>query len=127
MANYITYIGEKQLLLEAPAVGAFTKSDGGVTASPMRAIQNMVATIKDLAEYMGDELTPVLEQTGASFELSFAVRADGNGLVMVSESAEIGQFQCKLTWGGGGGGAARAAKTPRAVGDRPALPGPTER
>lgn len=93
MANYLTRIGDAQVLLEAPASGAFAKGSTDVEADPRTAIVNIVKTVKTVSAFMGTELMPVVRQTGAAMEVVFSVRADGYGLVMVSESISSGQFQ----------------------------------
>ncbi len=98
MASYLTRIGDKQILLEAPASGAFAKSASEVDADPRTAMENMIKTIKTMANVMGKELGPTVRATGGSLEIAFAVRADGSGLVMVSESADVGQIRCNLRW-----------------------------
>jgi hypothetical protein len=98
MASYITYLGEKQILIEAPVSGGLAKSESEVKPDPARAISNIIDTIKAVAEHVGQEMGPVLRKTGAAFELNFAVRSDSFGLVMISESAQVGQFQVTVKW-----------------------------
>lgn len=98
MANYITYLGETQVLLEAPVAGAFAKSDSEIQPDPYKAITNVFETVKLLVEHANKNVGPALRGTGAAFEMSFAVRADSGGLVMISEHANVGQFQCTLKW-----------------------------
>ncbi|MCB9681362.1 MAG: hypothetical protein H6733_07790 [Alphaproteobacteria bacterium] len=98
MASYLTTIGDTKVLLEAPVGSAFAKSDIEVAPDPHRAIINMIDTMRTLVSFMGTEVGPVLRKTGASLEVSFAVRADHQGLVMISESAQAGQFQVSVKW-----------------------------
>ena len=98
MPNYLTKIGDAQILIEAPASGAFAKSASEVEADPRQAITNMVRTIKVVCGYLGEEIGPVARRSGATMEISFAVRADSYGLVMVSESTTIGQFASGWGW-----------------------------
>lgn len=121
MANFLTYIGDKQILLEAPVAGAFAKSESEVQPDPKRAIENMFSTIRTIVEYAGDQIGPVARKSGAAFELSFAVRSDSFGLVMVSEAAQVGQMQVTVKWP-----PARPPAPPAPPGaPRPPLPGPT--
>lgn len=96
MPNYLAKIGDAQILIEAPASGAFAKSASEVEADPRQAITNIVRTIKVVCGYLGEEIGPVARRSGATMEISFAVRADSYGLVMVSESTTIGQFACTV-------------------------------
>jgi hypothetical protein len=96
MPNYLTRLGDAQILLEAPASGAFAKSASEVEADPRSALVNMVRTIKVVCGYLGEEIGPVARKSGATMEISFAVRADSYGLVMVSESTHVGQFSCTV-------------------------------
>ncbi len=98
MANYLTFLGDKQFLLEAPASGGLSKSESEVKADPRKAIQNVLETVRTLVQYMGDDIGPAVRASGASFELAFAVRADLSGLVMISEDSKKGQFQCVVRW-----------------------------
>ncbi len=98
MANFITFIGDKQILLEAPVAGAFAKSESEIQPDPRRALENMFATIRTVVEYAGEQIGPAVRKSGAAFELSFAVRSDSFGLVMLSESASVGQIQVSVKW-----------------------------
>lgn len=125
MASYLTRLGDKEILLEAPASDAFAKSDSEVKADPQKALVNCLDTIRTLATAMGQQLGPMMQRSGASFEMSFAVRADGSGLVMVSEDAQTGQFQCTIRFGGRPPGPPRPQRPPGAP--RPRPPGPPPR
>ena len=96
MGSYLTRIGDTEILLEAPASSAFAKSSANNDADPRQAINNMVKAIKAIAAYMGPELMPVVRATGMAAEVSFNVRADMYGLVMISESTGVGQFAATL-------------------------------
>ena len=65
MANYMTRLGEAQILLEAPASGAFAKGSGDSDADPRNAIVNMIKTIRVVAAHMGQELGPIARATGS--------------------------------------------------------------
>ncbi len=96
MANYLTFMGEQQVLLEAPASGAFAKSDLEVQPDPLKALENMLILIKQVAVHTGRTVGPALAQANGALEMKFAVRADAFGLVMISEASDVGQFQCTL-------------------------------
>lgn len=96
MANYLANLGDTQVLLEAPAAGGLAKGSLEVQPDPTKAIENMVDLIKRFAQHSGQAIVPTLRHVGGALEVRFAVRANAAGLVMISESAEIGQFQCTL-------------------------------
>lgn len=96
MASYLTRVGDREILIEAPAASAFAKSEVEIEADPRDAIVNCIRTVQLLANEFGRELSRSLAGTGAAMEINFAVRADTSGMVMVSESASSGQFQCTL-------------------------------
>ena len=96
MANYITYIGDQQFLLEAPAEGAFAKSASEVSGDPRTALATIIEQAKLLASSLGKEIGPALRATGAGMDIAFAIRADLSGTVMVSEDTKKGQFVCTL-------------------------------
>lgn len=95
MASYATKIGETALLIEAPASGAFAKSELEITPDKSKAIVNCIDVIKHVARHMVKEIGPIT-RGGLAADIAFAVRADGNGLVMVSQDATEGQFQVTL-------------------------------
>ncbi|MFM2161126.1 MAG: hypothetical protein RLZZ383_638 [Pseudomonadota bacterium] len=112
MGSYLTRIGDTEILLEAPASSAFAKSSANTDADPRQAINNMVKAIKAIAAYMGPELMPVVRATGMAAEVSFNVRADMYGLVMISESTGVGQFAATLRFQAPPGAAAPSAAPP---------------
>lgn len=121
MASFVTYIGDKQILIEAPVAGAFAKSETEIQPDPKKALNNIFEHIRLLVDFAGEQIGPAVRKAGAAFELSFAVRSDSFGLVMVSENASIGQFQVTIKW------PPMRPVAPAAPGARPpALPGPEE-
>lgn len=122
MASFVTYIGDKQILIEAPVASAFAKSDSEIPADPKRAISSIFEHLRLIVEFAGEQLGPTVRKTGAAFELSFAARTDSFGLVMISEQANLGQFQVTVKWP-----PTRPAGAPP-PGPRPvaALPGPDD-
>ncbi len=122
MGSYLTRIGDTEILLEAPASSAFAKSSANNDADPRQAINNMVKAIKAIAAYMGPELMPVVRATGMAAEVSFNVRADMYGLVMISESTGVGQFAATLRFQAPPGAAQPTAPPP----GPPRPPGPPQ-
>jgi hypothetical protein len=122
MGSYLTRIGDAEILLEAPASSAFAKSSNNTEADPRQAINNMVQAIKAIAAYMGTELMPVVKATGMAAEVSFNVRADMYGLVMISESTGVGQFAATLRFQAPAGAGAPPVAPPRPPGPPPSPP-----
>lgn len=122
MPNYMTRIGEAQVLLEAPASGAFAKSSGESEADPRNAIVNMIKTIRVVAAHLGQEIGPIARATGSVLEVAFAVRADSAGLVMVSESTTVGQLCCTVRIAPPPPARPPGAEAPRPAGPPPGAP-----
>jgi len=85
------------LYLEAEASGAFVKSELETRAVPEKAVENAVLSARQLAVYLADQLKPVLTERGMSAEVSFGIRCDGSGTVMIAQELSKGQFACRLT------------------------------
>jgi hypothetical protein len=102
MALYITKVGDADIIMEAPAGGGLAKGgDSKLQGSPQTAGASMLATMRALAIELGKQLNPVARGTGSEIEVQFAVRADSGGIVMVSETAEVGQFRVTVRLGRG--------------------------
>lgn len=98
MANFVSYLGETQVVVEAPAKSAFEKSESEVEADPRKALENCVLTVKKLALAFTKEIAPVSKQMGGDIEIRFCIRTDTGGMVMVSQDATEGQFQVAMKW-----------------------------
>lgn len=96
MAQVITKIGDTTVLLEAPASSGISKSDAEMKAEPQKAIANCMNMVKLVAAYFNHEVGPVIRKLGGSIELSFAIRSDSLGNVMIAQDSHEGQFQLKL-------------------------------
>ena len=101
MANYESRVGGATLLLEAKSSSAFAKSESAVQPDPLCAIENMIKNVKMIAGMVSKEVGPAVMNSPVNFSMEFSVRADGNGLVMVGESPEAGQFRCRIAFAGG--------------------------
>ena len=97
MATYISKLGDTNIILEAAAAGGLSKGgDSQIEGSPIRAAANMIKTAVTMSAALSRELGPMARGLGAAVEAKFAVRADGNGIVMVSENINVGQLQISL-------------------------------
>lgn len=95
---YPTKLDEQTiLLLEAETSGAFVKSDLEVRPDPEQALVNAVAAAETISRYVARKMKPSLRENGAIAEVSFSIRCDGNGSVMLAQDAARGQLLCKLT------------------------------
>lgn len=98
MANFVSYIGETQVVVEAPAKSAFEKSESEVEADPRKALQVMIGVVRELASALGKEIAPVAQKANADIELKFGVRSDTSGMVMISQDSGEGQFNVAMKW-----------------------------
>ncbi len=89
-----------QILIEAPASGAIGKSDLEVRPDPLRAVINCQELVGKIARGFATSVGNALDGTGMDFEVEFAVRADGNGSVMISQHTTEGQFICRIKYVG---------------------------
>lgn len=97
---YKTQISEEtSIIIEAETSGAFTKSDLEDRPDPLRAGMNTINTIAKVAQQMAASLGPALDGTGLAIEVEFGVKADGVGMVMVSQNPDGGQFKVRIVRG----------------------------
>ncbi len=113
---------ETQLVMEAEAGGAFNKNDLEVRPNPQKAFKNAVETAKTLAGHLATELRPTLNATGADAEITFAIKCDSAGMVLISQRTSEGQFLCKLLFKSGG----TNSMPPAVLSDLPADDDPTD-
>lgn len=98
---YATKIDDStRILIESEHSGAFTKSDLEERPDPETAAIRMIETISRVGAAMARNITPGFEGTGCAWEVSFSVKADGFGSVMVASSPEAGQFKVSVIYSG---------------------------
>jgi hypothetical protein len=126
MGFYVTKLGDAQIVLEAPASGAFAKGASDVEADPRTAMANIIRNIRQVGSALGSELVPIVRNLGMAMDVSFAVRADSYGVVMVSQNTSEGQFlvTVKMIPGGppGGGPPRPPGPPPGPGGPQPGVP-----
>lgn len=121
---YITHLDDDtSLVLEAETSGAFAKSDLEVKPNPTKALINAVATARTFARFLANELGPTLKETGAEADITFSIKADSQGMVMIGMKPGEGQIHCSLKFGGGTRAAAPATSPPPAALPAVELPG----
>jgi hypothetical protein len=102
MAQYITKLGDTEIFMEAAAAGGLSKGSSKANeGNPLKAASNMIKTAVQVSAALSRELAPMARGTGAGVEVTFAVRANSTGLVMVSENSSVGQFKVTVKIGGG--------------------------
>lgn len=101
MANYESRVGNATLLIEAKSSSAFAKSESGIRPDPLGAIEAMIKNVKMIAGMVSKEVGPAVMNSPVNFSMDFSVRADGNGLVMIGDTPESGQFRCTVAFTGG--------------------------
>jgi hypothetical protein len=101
------------MIIEAEVGGAFAKSDLEVRPDPDKALVNLVDVASTFAKYIATEFNRALSGQNAEAEVSFAVKADSFGMVMVGMKPNEGQLQCTLRFGKPGGGGSKAIAAPR--------------
>jgi len=92
----VNFDEETRVLLEGAASGAIGKGAGGREAIPDHALDNMIDLVRRVSAKVGTEVAPVIDGTLCTFELTFGVRADGNGTVMIAGTPEAGQFRVTI-------------------------------
>lgn len=97
MAFFMTQVTEDvMLLLEAETTGAFSKSDLEIRPNPLMAFLNSVDAVSKLGKSFSDGLSPTMETAGCDIDVTFGVKVDGNGSVMVSKEATSCQFNVTM-------------------------------
>lgn len=87
---------DTMLYLETETSGAFAKSDLEVRPDPLSALKGAVDMAKTFSAYVAREIKPVLNQHQMYAEITFAVKCDGHGSVMIAMDKDKGQLTCKL-------------------------------
>src|SRR5690606_34618187 len=87
---------ETMLLLEAEASGAFTKNDLEERPDPLSALIKAVGAAEKFSRFVAKTMKPALRENGMEAEITFGVRCDGFGSVMIAQDIAKGQLACKL-------------------------------
>jgi hypothetical protein len=111
---YVTDLDDDtQIVIEAATSGAFAKSDLEVRPNPRLALQNAITTTGQIAQKFATELRPAMAASRAEAEVSFSVKCDHTGLVMIAMNPTEGQFKVTLSFKNGGAG--RPSSVPHAM------------
>ena len=110
---YVTDLDDAtQVVIEAETSSAFAKSDLEVKPNPTLALQNAIETSARVASRFARELRPVMASTGSDAEVSFSMKCDHTGLVMLAMNPEEGQFKVTLRFDRTAGGGPSALPVP---------------
>ena len=72
------------------------KSDLEIRPDPLTALRVAVETARTFAAHAARELRPTLADHGMDAEISFSIKCDGNGTVLLAQDPSVGQLQFKL-------------------------------
>jgi len=90
----VNFDEETRIMFEGQASGAISKGTrGGPSFIPDDALDNSIDLIKKVALRIATDVAPVVDGTVCAMEIEFGIRADGNGVVMISQDPSIGQFR----------------------------------
>jgi hypothetical protein len=92
----VNFDEETRVLLEGAASGAIGKGAGGKDAIPDHALDNIIDLVRRVSAKVATEVAPVVDGTLCTFELTFGVRSDGNGTVMIAQEPENSQFRVTI-------------------------------
>jgi hypothetical protein len=98
MAQFVTQIeGDHIILMEAETSGAFAKSDLEIKPNPMAALGNSMEAVGRIGSLCSERLRAVLAGTGTeSAEVSFGIKCDQIGSIMIAQEHEKAQFSVRL-------------------------------
>lgn len=94
---YVTDLDDKtQLVIEAETSSAFAKSDLEVRPNPQHALVNAMETATYFAGRLVNEFRDVVNEAGGEAEISYSMKCDHTGLVMLAMNPEEGQVKVTL-------------------------------
>ena len=102
MATFMTELddaGEVLFLMEAETTGAFAKSELDIRPNPLQCYKQAVGAIGLMAERMADSVGKAVSGTGVDAEVTFAIKIDSAGMVMISQNHNC-QLLCTLRFKG---------------------------
>lgn len=93
----VDYDEDTRILLEGQASGALTKGGAsGPSFIPDKALTNTIDLIRLVASKVTSDVAPVIDGTYCSIDITFSIRADGNGTVMIAQDPSLGQFKITI-------------------------------
>ena len=103
MATFMTELddaGEVRFLMEAETTGAFAKAEMEIRPNPLLAYKQAVQAIGLMAGRMSESIGASIAGTGVDAEVTFGLKVDSAGAVMISQQAAACQIQCTLRFKG---------------------------
>jgi hypothetical protein len=85
--------GEILMLLEAETTGAFTKSESEIESNPLQAFKMATKNSAIICRRLADSMAQGMAGSGCDFEVSFALKIDSAGGVMIGMTSDDGQFR----------------------------------
>ena len=93
MAFFKTKLNKTEyVMLEAETSGAFVKSDLEVRPDPETALLTALDTVAKVAVSLGEKMAGAT----ASTEITFGVKIQPTGLVLISQRPDDGQISCTI-------------------------------
>ena len=92
----VNFDEETRVLLEGQASGAIAKGGGSNDFITDDALDNSIDLIQKIVARLSTEVMPAVDGQLCSMDLSFSVRADGNGTIMIAQTPELGQFKVTI-------------------------------
>jgi hypothetical protein len=102
---FVTELDENtMILIEAETSAAFGKNDLEVRPDPLRAYKNAVLLAGQLSRAMADGLAKAHAGTDNDTAVTFGLRVDSNGSVMIAQSLDKAQIHITVRRSGGSRG-----------------------
>lgn len=90
--------GDRMILLEAGTSDTYSKSDLEFRPNPMAALERSMDAIGDVGRVVASRVRLDLHGTGVELaDVSFGIRVDSLGTVMIAQQGENAQFTVKLS------------------------------
>lgn len=86
------------VLIDAETSGAFAKNDLGVEASPDKALGNILDLTGKLARGVSVQLAEQMKGLHGEVDVTFALKSDTFGQVMIAARPTDGQFTVNVRW-----------------------------
>ncbi|NCG17485.1 MAG: hypothetical protein GWP91_00520 [Rhodobacterales bacterium] len=99
MATFETELdddGEVLFLMEAETTGAFSKSSAGETPRPHLAFKQAVNAIGMMGNRIATSVGPNIEGTGMQAAITFGIKIDASGQVMIASDTRNCQFSVQV-------------------------------
>lgn len=97
MAFFMTQVTEDtEVFLETETTGAFNKSALEVRPDPRKAFLNTVDACNKLGIALAEQLHETMETARCDIDMSFGIKVDGNGSVMIAKEMANCQFNVAI-------------------------------